>query len=45
VRKPRVTKADRALMEQEKHDREKMAATIAAKQPIAAAYLGTGTMT
>jgi hypothetical protein len=32
-------------MEQEKHDREKMAATIAAKQPIAAAYVGTGTMT
>ncbi|ORY09729.1 hypothetical protein BCR34DRAFT_463150, partial [Clohesyomyces aquaticus] len=35
VRKPRVTKADRAMMEQEKHEREKMAATIAAKQPIA----------
>ncbi|KAF2000426.1 histone promoter control 2 [Amniculicola lignicola CBS 123094] len=34
VRKPRVTKADRAQMEQEKHEREKMAANIAAKQPI-----------
>lgn len=45
VRKPRVTKADRALMEQEKHEREKMAANMAAKQPLAAAYLGTGTMT
>jgi hypothetical protein len=45
VRKPRVTKADRALMEQEKHEREKMAATIAAKQPLPAAYLGTSTMT
>lgn len=37
VRKPRVTKADRALMEQEKHEREKMAhnLNIAAKQPSA----------
>jgi len=33
VRKPRVTKADRALMEQEKLEREKMAATLAAKPP------------
>ena len=32
VRKPRVTKADRAMMEAEKHEREKMAATMAAKQ-------------
>jgi hypothetical protein len=38
VRKPRVTKADRMLMEQEKLEREKMAATLAAKQPLAAAY-------
>ena len=45
VRKPRVTKADRALMEQEKIEREKMGATLAAKQPLAAAYLGTGTTT
>lgn len=37
VRKPRVTKADRAQMEQEKHEREKMAhnLNIAAKQPSA----------
>jgi hypothetical protein len=34
VRKPRVTKADRAMMEQEKLEREKMAANIAAKQPL-----------
>jgi hypothetical protein len=34
VRKPRVTKADRAMMEQEKLEREKMAQTIAAKQPL-----------
>jgi hypothetical protein len=33
VRKPRVTKADRAMMEQEKQARESLAATIAAKQP------------
>ncbi|TID14398.1 HPC2-domain-containing protein [Venturia nashicola] len=33
VRKPRVTKADRAMMEQEKLEREKMAANLAAKQP------------
>jgi hypothetical protein len=35
VRKPRVTKADRAQMEQEKHEREKMAhnMNIAAKTP------------
>ena len=32
VRKPRVTKADRAMMEAEKHEREKMAATMAVKQ-------------
>jgi len=37
VRKPRVTKADRALMELEKIEREKMAATLAAKPPAAAA--------
>ncbi|KAF2470343.1 histone promoter control 2 [Lindgomyces ingoldianus] len=43
VRKPRVTKADRAMMEQEKHEREKMAATIAAKQPIAT-YAGAASM-
>ena len=30
VRKPRVTKADRAMMEQEKIEREKMGATMAA---------------
>jgi hypothetical protein len=36
VRKPRVTKADRAMMEQEKKERESLAATIAAKQPVAA---------
>lgn len=36
VRKPRVTKADRAMMEQEKKERESMAATIAAKQPAPA---------
>jgi len=35
VRKPRVTKADRALMELEKIEREKMAATLAAKPPTA----------
>ncbi|KAJ4365737.1 HIR complex subunit [Neocucurbitaria cava] len=34
VRKPRVTKADRAMMEQEKQARENLAATIAAKQPL-----------
>jgi hypothetical protein len=32
VRKPRVTKADRAMMEQEKLEREKMAATLAKPQ-------------
>lgn len=42
VRKPRVTKADRAMMEQEKLEREKMAATLAAKQPTVA-YTGTST--
>jgi hypothetical protein len=31
VRKPRVTKAERALMEQEKINREKMAASLATK--------------
>ncbi|KAF2851218.1 HPC2-domain-containing protein [Plenodomus tracheiphilus IPT5] len=36
VRKPRVTKADRAMMEQEKQQRESMAANIASKQPLAA---------
>jgi hypothetical protein len=41
VRKPRVTKADRAMMEQEKLEREKMAQTIAAKQPLP--YAGTAT--
>lgn len=35
VRKPRVTKADRAMMEQEKQQRESMAANIASKQPPA----------
>jgi hypothetical protein len=35
VRKPRVTKADRAQMEQEKQARESLAATIATKQPLA----------
>jgi hypothetical protein len=43
VRKPRVTKADRAQMEQEKHEREKMALNmnIAAKAPSAGpAYVG-----
>jgi hypothetical protein len=34
VRKPRVTKADRAQMEQEKQARESLAATMAAKQPL-----------
>ncbi|KAJ9666020.1 HIR complex subunit [Coniosporium apollinis] len=34
VRKPRVTKADRALMEQEKSEREKVAATLAAKPVV-----------
>lgn len=34
VRKPRVTKADRALMEQEKSEREKIAATLAAKPVV-----------
>ncbi|KAF2738276.1 HPC2-domain-containing protein [Polyplosphaeria fusca] len=42
VRKPRVTKADRAMMEQEKHEREKLAATIAAK-PALASYATAGT--
>ncbi|KAH8727239.1 hypothetical protein GQ44DRAFT_725519 [Phaeosphaeriaceae sp. PMI808] len=44
VRKPRVTKADRAMMEHEKKERESMAATIAAKQPIPA-YSGQSTTT
>lgn len=39
VRKPRVTKADRAMMEQEKLEREKMAATLAAKPPAGQAPL------
>ncbi|KAF2751837.1 hypothetical protein M011DRAFT_473141 [Sporormia fimetaria CBS 119925] len=34
VRKPRVTKADRAQMEQEKLQREKMAQTMGGKQPM-----------
>ncbi|KAI2476053.1 Atrophin-1 multi-domain protein [Pyrenophora tritici-repentis] len=34
VRKPRVTKADRAMMEQEKAARETLAQTIATKQPL-----------
>ncbi|KAF2024673.1 HPC2-domain-containing protein [Setomelanomma holmii] len=42
VRKPRVTKADRAMMEQEKKERESLAATIAAKQPITAYAAQTG---
>jgi hypothetical protein len=40
VRKPRVTKADRAAMEQEKIAREKMGEAIA-KQPIAAGAAGS----
>ena len=39
MRKPRVTKADRAMMEQEKKERESLAATIATKQPVPA-YAG-----
>ena len=39
VRKPRVTKADRAAMEQEKIAREKMGEAIA-KQPTAAGATG-----
>jgi len=35
VRKPRVTKADRAMMEQEKLEREKMGATLAVKPTVA----------
>ncbi|KAH7095202.1 hypothetical protein FB567DRAFT_22595 [Paraphoma chrysanthemicola] len=42
VRKPRVTKADRAMMEQEKKERESLAATIAAKQPTTAYAAQTG---
>lgn len=42
VRKPRVTKAERALMEQEKHEREKLGAAIAAKHPVG--YAGTSTL-
>ncbi|KAF2399844.1 HPC2-domain-containing protein [Trichodelitschia bisporula] len=34
VRKPRVTKADRALMEQEKLEREKQAALLAHNRPV-----------
>ncbi|KAF1988294.1 hypothetical protein K402DRAFT_411658 [Aulographum hederae CBS 113979] len=40
VRKPRVTKADRAQMEQEKMERERVAQTLAAKTPMAQ-YSGT----
>ncbi|KAF2130054.1 histone promoter control 2 [Dothidotthia symphoricarpi CBS 119687] len=35
VRKPRVTKADRAMMEQEKQARESQAAMISTKPPVA----------
>lgn len=42
VRKPRVTKAERALMEQEKLEREKLGAAIGAKQP--AGFAGTSTL-
>lgn len=41
VRKPRVTKADRAAMEQEKIAREKLGEAIA-KQPISAGTAGPG---
>ena len=41
VRKPRVTKADRAAMEQEKIAREKMGEAIA-KQPIPTGTVGAG---
>lgn len=49
VRKPRVTKADRAMMEREKLEREKLAQNmgIASKQPAVAhgpAYVGVGTL-
>ncbi|KAF2702673.1 HPC2-domain-containing protein [Pleomassaria siparia CBS 279.74] len=45
VRKPRVTKADRAMMEQEKHEREKMAATMTMKQQAAVpAYSASATV-
>lgn len=36
-----MTKADRAMMEQEKHEREKMAATMAVKQPVPVAAYAT----
>lgn len=42
VRKPRVTKADRAAMEQEKAARETLAQTIAIKQPLATSSNQTG---
>ncbi|RMZ70237.1 Histone promoter control 2 [Pyrenophora seminiperda CCB06] len=44
VRKPRVTKADRAMMEQEKAARETLAQTIATKQPLATPTLTGQTM-
>ncbi|USP73290.1 hypothetical protein yc1106_00564 [Curvularia clavata] len=45
VRKPRVTKADRAAMEQEKAARESLAQTIAIKQPLATASNQSGQAT
>ncbi|CAI6338505.1 unnamed protein product [Periconia digitata] len=42
VRKPRVTKADRAAMEQEKHEREKLAGLINQKT-LTPAYASTAT--
>ncbi|KAL1617107.1 HIR complex subunit [Neofusicoccum ribis] len=41
TRKPRVTKADRAMMEAEKLEREKMAQTLAAKPTPMAPFPGT----
>ncbi|KAF2085312.1 histone promoter control 2 [Saccharata proteae CBS 121410] len=41
VRKPRVTKADRAMMEQEKLNRERLAATLAAKPTLPYASAAT----
>ncbi|KAF2641522.1 HPC2-domain-containing protein [Massarina eburnea CBS 473.64] len=40
VRKPRVTKADRVMMEQEKNEREKLAIAMAGKPAIQQAYSG-----
>ncbi|PVI07720.1 histone promoter control 2 [Periconia macrospinosa] len=42
VRKPRVTKADRALMEQEKHEREKLAQGMLMQKSSTPAYAGAG---